>query len=39
MTLAERGFCVVVFRGEGMTVDELIFHHPNGTFAAQRMEE
>ncbi len=30
---------VVEFRGEGMTVDELIFHQPNGTFAAQHMEE
>ena len=29
---------VVEFRGEGMTVDEVIFHQPNGTFVAQRVE-
>lgn len=29
---------VVEFRGEG-TVDEVIFHQPNGTFVAQRVEE
>ena len=30
---------VVEFRGEGTTVDEVIFHQPNGTFVAQRVEE
>ena len=30
---------VVEFRGEGATVDEVIFHQPNGTFAARRFEE
>lgn len=30
---------VVEFRGEGMTVDEVIFHQPNGTFVAQRVAE
>jgi CubicO group peptidase (beta-lactamase class C family) len=29
---------VVEFRGEGMMVDEVIFHQPNGTFVAQRVE-
>ena len=29
---------VVEFRGEGTTVDEVIFHQPNGTFVAQRVE-
>jgi CubicO group peptidase (beta-lactamase class C family) len=33
-----KGFAVE-FRGEGMTVDEVIFHQPNGTFVAQRVEE
>jgi CubicO group peptidase (beta-lactamase class C family) len=27
---------VVEFRGEGETVDEVIFHQPNGTFSAKR---
>ena len=30
---------VVEFRGEGITIDEAIFHQPNGTFVAQRVEE
>jgi CubicO group peptidase (beta-lactamase class C family) len=30
---------VVEFRGEGTTVDEMIFHQPNGTFAARRLED
>jgi hypothetical protein len=30
---------VVEFRGEGITIDELIFHQPNGTFVAQRVAE
>ncbi|WP_426527631.1 serine hydrolase [Bradyrhizobium sp. McL0615] len=30
---------VVEFRGEGAIVDEMIFHQPNGTFVAQRVEE
>jgi hypothetical protein len=30
---------VVEFRGEGATVDEMIFHQPNGTFVAERVEE
>ena len=30
---------VVEFRGEETTVDEVIFHQPNGTFVAQRVEE
>ena len=29
---------VVEFRGEGTTVDEVIFHQPNGTFVAERVE-
>jgi CubicO group peptidase (beta-lactamase class C family) len=29
---------VVEFRGEGMMVDEVIFHQPNGTVVAQRVE-
>jgi CubicO group peptidase (beta-lactamase class C family) len=29
---------VVEFRGEGTTVNEVIFHQPNGTFTAQRVE-
>jgi CubicO group peptidase (beta-lactamase class C family) len=29
---------VVEFRGEGATVDEIIFHQPNGTFVATRVE-
>jgi hypothetical protein len=29
---------VVEFRGEGATLDEVIFHQPNGTFAARRLE-
>jgi Domain of unknown function (DUF3471) len=30
---------VVEFRGEGATVDEVIFHQPNDTFAARRLED
>jgi hypothetical protein len=30
---------IVEFRGEGTTVDEVIFHQPNGIFAAQRVQE
>jgi CubicO group peptidase (beta-lactamase class C family) len=30
---------VIEFRGEGATVDEVIFHQPNGIFVAQRVEE
>jgi hypothetical protein len=29
---------VVEFRGEGDIVDEVIFHQPNGTFVAKRVE-
>jgi CubicO group peptidase (beta-lactamase class C family) len=29
---------VVEFRGEGTIVDEVIFHQPNGTFIAKRVE-
>ena len=29
---------VVEFRGEGTTIDEAIFHQPNGTFVAKRVE-
>ena len=29
---------VVEFRGEGAIVDEVIFHQPNGTFIAMRVE-
>jgi hypothetical protein len=29
---------VVEFRGEGTIVDEVIFHQPNGTFIARRVE-
>jgi CubicO group peptidase (beta-lactamase class C family) len=29
---------VVEFRGEGTIVDEVIFHQPNGTFVAMRVE-
>jgi CubicO group peptidase (beta-lactamase class C family) len=29
---------VVEFRGEGTIVDEVIFHQPNGTFAAKRVD-
>jgi len=29
---------VVEFRGEGTAVDEVIFHQPNGTFVAKRVE-
>lgn len=29
---------VVEFRGEGTTIDEVIFRQPNGTFTAQRVE-
>ena len=30
---------VVEFRGEGTVVDEAIFHQPNGTFIAKRVED
>ena len=30
---------VVEFRGEGTIVDEVIFHQPNGTFTAKRVED
>src|SRR5262245_52475949 len=30
---------VVEFRGEGTIVDEVIFHQPNGTFVAKRVED
>ena len=30
---------VVEFRGEGTIVDEVIFHQPNGTFIAKRVED
>jgi hypothetical protein len=29
---------VVEFRGEGTIIDEVIFHQPNGTFVAKRVE-
>jgi len=29
---------VVEFRGEAMTIDEVIFHQPNGTFVAKRVD-
>jgi CubicO group peptidase (beta-lactamase class C family) len=29
---------VVEFRGEGAVIDEVIFHQPNGTFVANRVE-
>jgi hypothetical protein len=29
---------VVEFRGEGTIIDEVIFHQPNGTFVAERVE-
>jgi hypothetical protein len=29
---------VVEFRGEGTIVDEVMFHQPNGTFVAKRVE-
>jgi hypothetical protein len=28
----------VEFRGEGTIVDEVIFHQPNGTFVAKRVD-
>ena len=31
------GFAVE-FRGDGDIIDEVIFHQPNGTFVAKRME-
>ena len=30
---------VVEFRGEGAIINEIIFHQPNGTFVANRVEE
>ena len=32
------GFAVE-FRGEATIIDEVIFHQPNGTFTAKRVEE
>jgi hypothetical protein len=29
----------VEFRGEGTIIDEVIFHQPNGTFVAKRVDE
>jgi hypothetical protein len=29
----------VEFSGEGVRVDEIVFHQPNGTFVAKRVEE
>jgi hypothetical protein len=29
----------VEFRGEGAIIDELIFHQPNGTFVAKRVDD
>jgi len=29
---------VVEFRGEGTSVDEAVFHQPNGTFVAKRVK-
>ena len=29
---------VVEFRGDGATIDEAVFHQPNGTFVAKRLE-
>jgi hypothetical protein len=37
-TLELEGF-LVEFRGEGTIVDEVIFHQPNGTFIAKRVED
>jgi CubicO group peptidase (beta-lactamase class C family) len=36
--IAELEGFVVEFRGEGTIVDEVIFHQPNGTFVAMRVE-
>jgi hypothetical protein len=33
-----QGF-VVQFRGDGPVVEELMFHQPNGTFIAKRIED
>jgi len=30
---------VVEFRGEGTIVEEVVFHQPNGTFTARRVED
>jgi CubicO group peptidase (beta-lactamase class C family) len=30
---------VVEFRGEGMSIDEVVFYQPNGVFVAQRVQE
>jgi hypothetical protein len=37
-TVELEGF-VVEFSGEGTIVDEVIFHQPNGTFTARRVED
>ena len=37
--IAELEGFVVEFRGEGTIVGEVMFHQPNGTFAARRLEE
>jgi CubicO group peptidase (beta-lactamase class C family) len=36
--IVEREGFVVEFRGEGTIIDEVIFHQPNGTFVAKRVE-
>jgi hypothetical protein len=37
--IAELEGFFVEFRGEGTIIDELIFHQPNGTFVAKRVDE
>jgi hypothetical protein len=37
--IAELEGFVVEFRGEGAIIDELMFHQPNGTFVAKRVDE
>jgi CubicO group peptidase (beta-lactamase class C family) len=36
--IVEREGFVVEFRGDGTVIDEVIFHQPNSTFAAERVE-
>ena len=36
--IAELEGFFVEFRGEGTIIDEVIFHQPNGTFVAQRVD-
>jgi hypothetical protein len=36
--IAELEGFFVEFRGEGTIIDELIFHQPNGTFVAKRVD-